>query len=70
MFIGRRNDLAHKYYSPPREWAEDALDFVRANVEDSWGTAVGEAIDTQALSWSGLCELAGLSEYLPPNLLE
>lgn len=67
--IHRRNDLVHQYYSPPREWAEDALSFVQANVEDFWGADANRDVDTQALPWSELCELADLKEYLPPNLL-
>ncbi len=69
QFINRRNDLAHKYYSPPREWARDALNFVQANVEDFWGADAGEDIKPRALLWSEVCQLTGLGEYLPPNLL-
>ncbi len=69
QFINRRNDLAHKYYSPPRKWAEDALNFVRANVEDFWRPDAGKDVETQAQPWSEVCELTGLNEYLPPNLL-
>ncbi|MGC9400697.1 MAG: CRISPR-associated protein [Anaerolineae bacterium] len=69
QFINRRNDLAHKYYSPPRKWAEDALKFVQANVEDFWGADVGKDIETQAQPWSEVCKLTGLDDYLPPNLL-
>jgi len=68
-FIDRRNDLTHKYYSPPPEWANDALNFVRANVKDFWGTDTDKAIDTKTLPWSKLCKLIGLEKYLPPNLL-
>lgn len=68
QFINRRNDLAHKYYSPPREWAEDALNFVRANVEDFWGADADKGVDTQALPWSELCKLTGLKQFLTPNL--
>jgi len=67
--IHRRNDLAHQYYSPPPEWAEDALRFVQANVEDFWGPDAGKIIDAQTLPWSEVCQLTGLAEYLPPNLL-
>lgn len=69
QFIKRRNDLAHKYYSPPREWANDALNFARTNVEDFWEVETGKDLDTQALCWSEICELTGLEDYLPPNLL-
>ena len=64
-----RNQLAHMYFSVPREWADDALKFVQANVEDSWGQPVEEmGIHTQALPWSELCDLTGVSKFLPPNL--
>ncbi len=68
-FIHRRNELAHQYYSPPPKWAEDALRFVQANVEDFWGSDAGKIIDTQALPWSEVCQLTGLAEHLSPNLL-
>ncbi len=67
--IHRRNDLVHQYYSPPREWAQDVLSFVQANVEDLWGADAAKDIDTEALPWSELCGLTGLKEYLPHNLL-
>jgi hypothetical protein len=66
--IHRRNDLAHQYYSPPLKWAEDALAFVTANVEDFWGADAGKDIQIHALPWPEVCQLAGLGEYLPPNL--
>ena len=68
QFIKIRNALAHKYYSLPRKWAEDALNFVRVNVEDFWGSEVGKIVDTETLLWSALCELTGLEQYLTPNL--
>jgi hypothetical protein len=68
-FLHRRNDLAHKYYSPPREWAEDALRFVTANLEDFLGHSIADLnFNTAALPWSELCVLCGLDRYLPPNL--
>jgi len=67
-FIQRRNDLAHKYYSPPRPWAEDALAFVRANVEDFWEPIEDINVHTEALSWPELCKLTGVAGFLPPNL--
>ena len=39
-FIEMRNDLVHKYYSPPRLWTEDALKFVTANVENFWSQPI------------------------------
>jgi len=67
VFIKRRNDLAHKYFSVPLSWAEDALRFVRLNVEDLWGLDPG-TVDTEAMKWSDLCRFTGLEQYLPPNL--
>lgn len=68
-FIRRRNDLTHKYYSPPRTWAEDALKFVAANVEDFWGRPMSTMdLQTSALPWSKLVQLCGIDRYLPPNL--
>ena len=68
-FLNRRNDLAHKYFSPPPEWARDAFEFVEANVEDLWPGEM-ENQDTETMPWSNLCRLVGLQKYLPPNLLE
>lgn len=69
QFIHLRNDLAHKYYSPPRPWAEDALAFVQANVEDFWGQSIDTiGMQTQAIPWSTLCKLTGIAPFLPPNL--
>ncbi len=68
-FLRIRNELAHKYFSVPREWAEDALRFVQANFEDFLGHPVGDLdLRTKALSWPELCEKCGLSRFLPPNL--
>jgi hypothetical protein len=68
-FIDIRNDLVHKYYSPPRSWTEDALKFVTANVENFWSPSFNtQDRQTSALPWSDLVNLTGLSNYLPPNL--
>jgi beta-xylosidase len=68
-FLYRRNDLTHHYYSPPSEWAKDALAFVRANVEDFFGQSVEDLnFDTERIPWGELCELSGMKQYLPPNL--
>lgn len=68
-FLDRRNDLAHKYFSPPREWAKDACEFVRANVEDLWPGEVSRH-NTRVMPWSELCRLVKLHEHLPPNLIK
>jgi hypothetical protein len=69
QFIHIRNDLAHKYYSPPPSWAKDALNFVTANVEDLWGQKIcTQDLQTSSLPWPELVKLCGLSNYLPPNL--
>jgi len=65
--IYRRNDVTHKYFSVPRDWAQGALGFVYANVEDLWGSRPDE-IRTRAMKWSELCKLADLRQFLPPNL--
>jgi len=68
-FLTRRNELAHKYFSIPREWAEDAFRFVQANVEDFLGCPRDDlSLQTTALSWTELCDLCGLSRFLPPSL--
>jgi hypothetical protein len=68
-FLKRRNDLTHQYYSPPPEWAEDALAFVTANAEDFFGRPVTDLnVTTEAISWGKLCTLSGMRCYLPPNL--
>jgi hypothetical protein len=65
--IDRRNDVTHKYFSVSRKWAQGALGFVRANIEDLWGPRP-DGIEVEAMKWSELCELTGLSQFLPPNL--
>lgn len=65
-FLNLRNQLAHKYFSVPRKWAEDALSFVQANVEDFQLDC--SAVHTEALPWSDLCDLCDLSRFLPPSL--
>jgi hypothetical protein len=71
-FLTRRNELAHKYFSVPKEWAEDALTFVKANFNDflkSIPTSeVRTEVRTEALPWPELCDLCGLSRFLPPTL--
>ncbi len=71
-FLTRRNELAHKYFSVPKEWAEDARAFVRANFEDFLksipASEVQTGVRTEALPWSELCDLCGLSRFLPPTL--
>jgi hypothetical protein len=69
QFINRRNDLAHKYFSPPRGWAQDALNFVRANIEDLWRAEIRRTVNTETLHWSELCKLTKLERHLPPNLI-
>lgn len=69
LFLDMRNDLAHKYFSVPRDWAEEALKFVRANFEDFLShPATDLELCTKILDWSELCALCGISQYLPPNL--
>jgi len=68
-FLHHRNQLAHTYLSVPKEWAEDALAFVQANFEDFLGHPVSDLqVRTEALPWSELCDLCGLSRFLPPTL--
>jgi hypothetical protein len=56
----------------PKEWAEDALTFVKDNFNDflkSIPTSeVRTEVRTEALPWPELCDLCGLSRFLPPNL--
>ena len=69
QFIHLRNDLAHKYYTPPRSWAEDALKFVITNVEDLWCKQMSTmSSQTTAMPWSKLIDLCGIGDCLPPNL--
>jgi len=67
-FLNYRNKLAHTYFSVPKKWAEDALAFVRANVEDFWGPIANMKVHTEALPWPELCQLTGVVAFLPPNL--
>lgn len=68
-FLDIRNDLAHKYFSVPLEWAVDALKFAEANFEDFLGQPVSKLpLCAAALSWSELCELCGMHRFLPQNL--
>ncbi|MBN1935025.1 MAG: CRISPR-associated protein [Anaerolineae bacterium] len=69
VFLTRRNDLIHKYFSVPKEWAQDALHFAQANFEDFLGHPIADLhLCTTALSWPDLCDLCGLSCFLPPSL--
>ncbi len=71
IFLTKRNELAHKYFSVPREWAENALNFSQANFEDFSGQSIGAMnLQTSALNWSDLVQLCGLKNYLPPNLIK
>jgi hypothetical protein len=71
VFLTKRNELAHKYFSVPREWAEDALKFAQANFEDFWDQPTSSlSLQTSTLPWSELCQLCGISHYLPPNLMK
>jgi hypothetical protein len=68
-FLTRRNDLIHKYFPVPREWAEDALQFVGANFVDFLGHPMADLnLRTSALPWPELCDLCGLSRFLPASL--
>ncbi|RME61456.1 hypothetical protein D6779_00035 [Candidatus Parcubacteria bacterium] len=68
-FLTRRNELIHKFFSVPREWAEDAWRFVQANFEDFLGHPLeGLNLRAKALSWPELCTLTGIDQFLPPNL--
>ncbi len=69
QFLDIRDKLTHRYLSVPRKWAEDAYEFVRANVQD-WSQSLGGSgncsiFKTEALPWLKLCELSGISEFLP-----
>ena len=69
LFLEVRNELMHKYFSVPKNWAEDALVFVIANFEDFLGYPMNNLnIQTKAMSWSCLCELCGTSSFLPLSL--
>ena len=69
QFIKLRNNLTHKYYTPPRKWAEDAFKFVTANVVNFWNQSINNiGSQTTAMHWSHLVDLCGISDYLPPNL--
>ncbi|MBW2031917.1 MAG: CRISPR-associated protein [Deltaproteobacteria bacterium] len=69
LFLTRRNELAHKYFSVPKEWAEDALAFVRANFEDFLGHPIANLNGrTTILPWTDLCNRCGLSRFLPLSL--
>ncbi|MEW6664387.1 MAG: CRISPR-associated protein [Thermodesulfobacteriota bacterium] len=68
-FIDKRNELTHKYFSVPSEWAEEALKFVQANFEDFLGHSIeGLGLRTAALPWRELCALSGINRSLPPSL--
>lgn len=68
-FLDIRNDLVHKYFSVPLEWAVDALKFAEVNFEDFLGQPMSELpLCAAALSWSELCELCGMHRFLPQNL--
>lgn len=69
VFLTRRNELIHKYFSVTPEWADSALAFVKANVEDFWGKRVEEmGVQTNTLPWRELCKLTRIDRFLPPNL--
>ena len=69
-FFDRRNDLTHTFVSIPKEWADDALNFVQAHLKDLWPDLDFENInlDTGELNWPQALEFTGLFEHLPPNL--
>lgn len=70
VFLDCRNYIAHRYYSIPRELAEDALLFAWLNYESyckdnhmpDYNVFAGET------PWPELCELCGLKEILPPQV--
>lgn len=76
-FLNRRNEVAHKYFPIPKDWAEEGLKFVKANFDDFMINHVeGQGADdycdddccTDALPWSELCELCRVDAFLTPNL--
>jgi hypothetical protein len=70
-FLIKRNELAHKYFTVPVDWAKDALNFVTYNFEDFLDHSVDSlGFCAEALRWSELCERCGLKDLLPPNLKE
>ncbi|MFZ5591098.1 MAG: CRISPR-associated protein [Bacillota bacterium] len=73
VFLDVRNKLAHAYFSVPEDWAREALAFVEANLADWLGGPVEEKcrdLYARALPWSKLCQLCGVSQFLPPLLDE
>jgi hypothetical protein len=67
-FLHIRNKLAHQFYAPPRIWAEEALAFVTANVNDLWPGAA--PVFTDKLPWREICKLTGLDQYLALSLID
>ncbi|RJQ32673.1 MAG: CRISPR-associated protein [Peptococcaceae bacterium] len=68
-FLKLRNQMVHKYFTVSREWAEDALCFLRANFEDFLGQKVATlTYQAEAVSWQELCVLCGLTGFLPLKL--
>lgn len=76
IFLDMRNEVAHKYFPVPKEWAEEGLEFVKANCEDFMENHVKDRVVkdncdkyiTNALPWLELCELCGVAAFLTPNL--
>ncbi len=68
-FLDKRNEVAHKYFPVPKEWAEDGLAFVKANFDDFKNCMKYSKIYTvEALSWPKLCKLCKVDKFLTPNL--
>jgi hypothetical protein len=68
-FLDIRNDVAHKNYPIPREWAEEGLKFVKANFEDYLKHPLEDLkYCAEALSWSELCNICEAQTFLTPNL--
>jgi hypothetical protein len=64
-FLDKRNELAHKYFTVPRDWAEDVLRFVKANFEDFLSRSMDSlGLCAEVLPWSSLCERCGLKGLL------
>lgn len=72
IFLDMRNEVAHKHFPVSKEWADEGLKFVRANLEDFLNNhlhniELGDYC-TKTLPWSELCNLCGMKTFLTPNL--
>jgi len=72
-FTKLRDRTVHTYLAIAPSLVEAARDLIDRNLTEyraNWSREAVTEVETQAISWPRLCQLCGVDQFLPPNLLK